>query len=244
MLGDDVQVLDISRGVLQPSPGFCKGDQRERVQVNKPLLWDTPIVKTFFPYGNRMFCFIQPLREICPMSIGDNSIMKKDELHKAIDAAVKNHANSMSELQQVATQAVLHAVTHGDTVFGCRILNGLKGRVGDDFQKWFEDHAGCKWESPVFKMVKGQAQEKDINKLLTTPFYLYKRVPIDKAYDLVKACSNLAKALVNEKKAPYINGADSNQQDAVFQLIASFRTAGFTVDPSFDSTVTKDAVSF
>ena len=178
------------------------------------------------------------------MSIGDNSIWKKDELHKAIDDAVKNHANSMSELQQVATQAVLHAVTHGDTIFGCRIFNGLKGRVGDDFQKWFEDHAGCKWESPVFKMVKGQAQEKDINKLLTTPFYLYKRVPVDKAYDLVKACSNLAKALVNEKKAPHINGSDSNQQDAVFQLIASFRTAGFTVDPSFDSTVTKDAVNF
>jgi hypothetical protein len=178
------------------------------------------------------------------MSIGDNSIMKKDELHKAIDAAVTNHQDSMIELQMVATQAVLHAVEHGDTVFGARIYNGLKGRIGDDFQKWFEDHAGCKWESPAFKMVRGVKQEKDINKLLATPFYLYKREPLNNPYDFVKRCNTMAKDMTNEKKSPYINHSDSAQQDAVFQLISSLKTAGFSVDSFSEPSVDKKAVSF
>ena len=169
--------------------------------------------------------------------IGDNSIMKASELHSQIDDAIENHAKSIIELQLVAAQAVLHAVAHGDTVFGKRIFNGLKvKKVSASFRSWFEDHAGCKWEGTDFKMIKGAPQESDIGKLQATSFHNYDVQADSKPYDFAKALSNLAKAPESKKKSPFINSGDSIQQDAVFQLIASLKAAGF-VTSSLDAYV-------
>ena len=177
--------------------------------------------------------------------IGDNSIMKADELRDAIDARCDVLKTSIDDIQEVAVHAVLHVVAHGDTTFGTRIYQKLpKGVKSNDFKNWFEDHAGCEWDKASFKLVKGKAQTSDFIKLSVSLWYKYKRDTSAQTYDFAKACSNLAKAMVNEKKSPYVNGADSTQQDAVFQLISAINSAGFSVDPSFDSVVTKDAVSF
>ena len=177
--------------------------------------------------------------------IGDNSIWQGDVLREAIDERCETLKTSVESIQEVAMHAVLHVVEHGDTTFGTRIFQKLPNGVkSNDFKNWFEDHAGCEWDKASFKLVKGKAQTSNTIKLGASLWYKYKRDASAKAYDFAKACDNLAKAMVNANKSPHVSNADKTQQDAVFQLIASFRTAGFVVDPSFDSIATKDAVSF
>ena len=183
-------------------------------------------------------------------NIGDNSIMKADELRDAIDARCDVLKTSVESIQEVAIHAVLHVVEHGDTTFGTRIFQKLPNGVkSNDFKNWFEDHAGCEWDKASFKLVKGKAQTSNFIKLGASLWYKYKRDTSGQAYDFAKACNNLAKAMANEKKSPYVNGADSIQQDAVFQLVATINSAGFSVTPSptsrvLDAILTKDAVSF